>query len=106
MKLQQGVRLNGLKPEALLGLLITSNLCTQIALPIDIVSVADGKHDGGDFMTSSHYAGMSFDFRPAAGAVPSSDFVATLKSMLGDEFYVAPHKSDGIIHVCFMPRSN
>lgn len=115
MKIINGVRLLGLKPETLAGLMVTESVYNNFGLTMTVVSVSDGEHDGGEFATSSHYAGMGFDVKnpewqpesfPTPEAVSQADtsFLSELETSLGEEFHVIAHKGIPVIHVAWIPK--
>lgn len=59
LDLKPGVRAAGLKPEALLGILITHGVFQYAGLGLTITSITDGTHK----RNSKHYSGMAFDIR-------------------------------------------
>lgn len=100
--LEKGVRLTGLKPEALLGIVITDAVFEMESEMTVLTSIVDGEHDGGQFSTSSHYAGLAFDVLKPDNA--ADGFVDRLQHALGEEFHVLAHKTLPHIHVAFIPK--
>ena len=102
MTLQKGVRVVGLKPETLLAMIIVSDVYAERALQAQIMSIVDGNHDGGPYMTSSHYAGNAFDV-----AIPSSMDLKTLlnelNDALGDQYFMDVNAEQSHIHISYMP---
>lgn len=59
IRLKKGVRINGLKPELLLGIMIVKSVFDKYGFDCVLTSVVDGKHSRGSF----HYSGNGADFR-------------------------------------------
>lgn len=107
LQLRPGVRINGLKPEAFLGMCIVEQVYSHYGCTAQITSVVDGDHDGGIFSTSAHYAGMAFDV--AKPVEPISEMVGVemelqLRACLGEEFHVLSHKTKEHIHIAYLPK--
>lgn len=101
LSIKTGVRLHGLKPEALLAIMVVNEIYQQSGHKAVLISVVDGDHDGGPFSTSSHYGGMAFDVQRPMG--DPTELVNTIKAALGEEFHVTINKTH--IHVAYMPQS-
>ena len=107
LQLREGVRINGLKPEALLGMIIVERVFSHYDAVMVVVSVADGDHDGGEFSTSAHYGGYAFDvLQPSSTVGATEAFEKELQDALGVEFHVVAHKTKTHIHVAFIPQRN
>lgn len=59
MELKEGVRLNGLRPEMLLGIFIVQRAYSRLCTTCVITSITDGAHSDA----SLHYSGCAVDFR-------------------------------------------
>lgn len=100
MRISSGVRLNGLNPEALLGLTIVSEMCSKFNFDLDevlITSVTDANHNDGEFLLA-HRMGMAFDIKLPAIVEPDS-FILAIKAALGEQFFV--HQDGTSIHISF-----
>lgn len=99
MMLKEGVKLKGLQPEALLGIVATKEVVEAFGVEFVITSVTDGTH----MVTSLHYKGQAFDLRSRdmAKGVPEK-VVAALKLALGKDFDIL-FEGDHI-HVEFQPK--
>jgi|WetSurSiteA1Bulk_404760.scaffolds.fasta_scaffold33823_4 hypothetical protein len=62
MKFKAGVKLEGITPEALLGLIVSEQAFKATGTEMVITSVKDGVHKVG----SKHYEGKAFDLRTKA----------------------------------------
>jgi hypothetical protein len=100
LKIKQGVRVLGLKPEALLGIVICSSVFNDHNLDCVLTSVVDGKHS----RASKHYSGYAWDLRtrniPTKTAVDKI-FLA-VKSALGADYDVVLESNH--IHCEFDPK--
>lgn len=59
MQLKQGVKIEGIKPECLVGLIIVDRYFSEQKTDFVVTSVKDGKHGEN----SLHYGGYAFDVR-------------------------------------------
>jgi len=59
LKIKSGVAINGLRTEALLGLIIAHSIFTSFGYDTILVSVVEAPHSRGSF----HYVGLAFDLR-------------------------------------------
>jgi hypothetical protein len=60
MKLKTGIKIAGLKPELMLGMIVADGIAQrEFGKELTITSVVDGVHMKG----SKHYLGMAADFR-------------------------------------------
>jgi len=59
MRIKEGVRLTGIKPELMVGLMVANDVYNKHGYELVITSCLDGKHS----VTSLHYAGMAADLR-------------------------------------------
>ena len=100
MIFKKGVKINGIKPEAVLACLVIVSVLTAQgfgAYDIVITSGTEGKHS----RTSLHYVGFAVDVRSNEMDFPE-DAVDALKIALTDEFDVIQEKTH--IHVEFQPK--
>ena len=99
MRLKNGVRAAGVRPELLLALVVTDSLFTECGKELVVTSLTEGQHSE----TSLHYAGAAFDFRiwefDEAGL---EDFVADLRKSLGQDYDVVIEPTH--VHVEYQPR--
>lgn len=100
MKTKDGVKINGIKPEMLMGLNIAEGYFNTYGISQMVVtSAVDGKHGIG----SLHYVGYAADVR--TWAIPKADlptFTVGLAEELGKEFDVVLEKDH--IHIEFQPK--
>lgn len=59
LSLKRGVRARGLRPEALLGIVIVAGVYEAHGVPCVVTSITDGTHS----RASLHYQGAAFDVR-------------------------------------------
>ena len=59
MTLKQGVKIEGIKPECIVGLMIVDRYFAEHKVDFVVTSVKDGKHGEN----SLHYGGYAFDAR-------------------------------------------
>ena len=99
IKLKRGVKLRGLRPEMLVGIMVAEGVYAKLGYPLIITSVCDRRHSSG----SLHYVGLAVDFRTRH--LPSSKkmiVAGNLRQALGTEFDVV-HESDHL-HLEFQPK--
>lgn len=95
MRIKPGVRIYGLKPETVIGLLIVESVCRDREEIFRLTSGMEGLHG----RASLHLAGYAFDM----GLVnDSAGLVAELKTCLGKDFDVVLEATH--IHVEFQPK--
>jgi hypothetical protein len=83
LELKSDVRINGLKPELLLGIMIVHSVFVQTGKHCTITSVTEGKHSWG----SLHYAGYACDFRiKTLTEVEQGNVYRLCDKMLGADF--------------------
>ena len=101
MKLKPGVRINGLRPETLLGILICQDVWEDnVDVPFVLTSVTDGTHS----RASLHYLGCAFDIRTRtlANEHEKEEMGALLRDSLGADFDVVVERTH--IHVEYQPK--
>lgn len=93
MKLKSGIKIAGLQPELILGLIVADGIAQRdFGKELTITSIIDGVHMKG----SKHYLGQAADFRTydmQPGTVPL--MVTRLKAAL-DQWYDIVLESDHI----------
>ena len=103
MRLKDGVKLLGIRPEMLVGLQIADTVYKAAGRELTVTSVSDGKH----MRASAHYSGRAADLRiNDVPQVDRSGIVISLKMALGAEFDVI-HENIGLatehVHIEFDP---
>lgn len=97
MKLKDGVRINSLKVETLLAMVIGKAIYAKYGDDFVITSVIDGEHMEG----SLHYVGHAFDLRlPANSTTPV--IIEELTTSLGGDFDVVLEETH--IHIEYQPK--
>ena len=97
--LKPGVRVTGLRPEILLGVVIAERVFEEAGADLVVTACVDGKHAAG----SLHYVGQAVDLRTrdvAADVRPK--LVARLRECLGEDYDVVLETDH--IHVEFQPK--
>lgn len=91
IELKSGVRLEGVKPETVLAIMVAQSVFVKAGHKFTVTSISDGKHRKGSF----HYSGFAFDIRTWADnhgtQLPDriKEFLAQkLRDALGEEFDV------------------
>lgn len=101
MELKPGVSLAGMRPELLLGIIVSQEVFRDYGFPLTITSVTDSHHSPG----SLHYLGVAADFRTRD--IPKTTLVAlvgVLRSRLGPDFDIIPEPDH--LHIEFQPKAN
>lgn len=102
MILKKGVRIKGIKPETVMGIMFAESIWkTSLDRndPMIITSITDGKHMNG----SLHYKGYGFDIRTNfLTSAQKSIFFDALKNHMDLEFDIVLEISH--IHVEFDPK--
>lgn len=99
MQLKKNVKLNGIKPEIMVAIMIANEVYQKNDSELIITSICDGKHGTG----SLHYAGLGFDCRTRHLPLgKDKDIVHALKLRLTDEFDVVLEPTH--IHIEFQPK--
>ena len=98
--LKPGVKLNGIKPEICIAIMIANNVYLSNGYTFTLTSICDGKHG----RASLHYPGLAFDCRTRD--LPSEsekkNIADQIRNALGEEFDVILHSTH--IHVEFQPK--
>lgn len=98
MKLKHSVRLLGIQPECVLGLLVAETVYRHHGEELTVTSLTDGRH----IAKSKHYRGFAFDLR--IRDVPASKhqhITSELKDALGTDWDVVLEQDH--IHAEFDP---
>lgn len=99
MMVVNDVKIAGLQPEALLGMLVADGIFRHIGLPCVITSVTGGKHMKG----SLHPKGFAFDIRTRSLSTTNKVFLLSeLTNSLPNDFDVIDESDH--IHVEFDPK--
>jgi hypothetical protein len=104
MKFKAGVKLKGLAPEALLGMVVAEQAYKAAGIEMTITSVMDGVHKEG----SKHYDGMAFDLRTKATGLAARLYQSVREALAGAGYDVILEDLGGDnehIHVEFDPKS-
>ncbi len=89
MQIKEGVKINGLKPEMLLGVIIIQSIFQQWKKEFVLTSVTDGTHKEG----SKHYEGQAVDIRIwDFTSEELESFAKDLRDALGDDFDIVIEK--------------
>ncbi len=97
MQLGQNVRIQGIRPELLLALMIVSNLCNARASTVVITAVLNGMH----MRNSLHYTGAAVDLVLGLG-VNQALWVAELRKRLSLIYDVIDEEDH--IHIEYQPH--
>lgn len=106
MKIKEGVKINGLKPEILLGIIILEAAFNEHAQEIDFVitEITGGKHGTG----SLHYCGQAIDARTHGLTLyQKHDILKAAKFALGENYDLileAENTANEHFHLEFQPK--
>jgi hypothetical protein len=98
VRLKEGVRVEGVRPETVLAILIAIPIFGKYGSPLVITSLVDGKHSP----TSRHYVGLAVDFRIWYIETHEQQVTQELQKALGADYSVRLEEDH--IHVSFKPR--
>jgi len=99
MKIKKGIKINGLKPEMLLGIFIAKSIYDKWDKELVITEITGGKHS----FASLHYSGNAVDIRTNYFTDLEKDLVAKdLKEALSENYDVVVEKTH--IHIEFQPK--
>lgn len=109
MTLKQGVKIEGIKPECIVGLMIVDRYFAEHKVDFVVTSVKDGKHGEN----SLHYGGYAFDVRlrhfdGVVGSISTEDkllamaYSKDLRERLGGLFDVVVESDH--IHIEYDPK--
>jgi hypothetical protein len=99
MILKTGVRIAGIKPEAVVAMMVCEGAYRSLGYEMVVTSCVEGQHSRG----SIHYVGMAFDLRIShlrPESVPI--IVAKIKEQLGGDFDVVLESDH--IHCEYEPK--
>ena len=97
MKLKEGVRIVGVKPELLIGLMVAEQIFLEHGSELVVTSIIDGKHK----QKSKHYSGNAADLR-IWYLDDAQKTVEDLQKALGDDFVVILESDH--IHMHYEPK--
>lgn len=105
MKLKPGVRLSGLMPQTVLGMLVVDGIYEKHGVECVITSVNDSKHSD----KSWHYRGGAFDVRTKQASLDGKEqqLRDEVKAALGEDFDVvieAVGTDNEHLHVEYDPK--
>lgn len=99
MQIKTGVKLNGIKPEIVLAIIIIETIYSKWDKELVITEATGGKHG----RASLHYAGLAIDIRTNYFTNEEKQLVARdLREALGENYDVVVETSH--IHVEFQPK--
>lgn len=99
MLIKPGVRIQGVRPETVLAMVILDGIFALRHAVLTITAVIDGTHSAG----SLHYAGMAFDARTRDLPPGEVQEVATLaRAALGADFDVVVEPDH--LHIEYQPK--
>lgn len=100
MWLKPGVKIDGIKPELLLAIIVAEEVYRLARRSLVITSVKDGKHMKG----SLHYSGSALDLRIyPEGRVPPGQMAKEIQNRLGKDFDVILEPDH--IHIEYQPKA-
>ena len=99
MLTKSGVKISGVQPELLIGLMIADAIYARYNTELVVTSLCDGKH----MSNSKHYQGLAADLR-INNVLPAKlmELLSILKNALGVDFDVVLEKDH--IHIEFDPK--
>lgn len=96
MLLKKGVRLLGVKPELLIGLMVADTIYNKNDEELTVTSIVDGKHS----RTSKHYLGFGADLRTNDIDEDTVALItAQLKRQLPEFYILLEHKGTQNEHI-------
>ncbi len=98
MQIKDGVDINGLKPELVMGFIIADGIYKDLGKELVITAVVDGKHKTGSF----HYVGLAGDLRTRFFADNGEEAARRLRESLGKQWDVVLEENH--IHMEFNPK--
>jgi|TARA_Y100000310_G_C20682581_1_gene816848 hypothetical protein len=100
MRLKQGVRVRGVRPELLIAMMVAEEVAREFDAKLILTSITEGSHS----TTSLHYNGCAFDIRTwHLHEHDKGEFVKTMKERLGTNDFDVVLENDHI-HVEFQPK--
>lgn len=106
LSIRADVRIHGLRPEAIIALVIANDTCRDHSYDCQISGGIEGIHS----RTSLHYAGLAFDFTVGGipnGAIASVEYQCIankLAAALGPDYDVIMETKRLHIHVEYQPK--
>lgn len=100
MTIKPGVSITGLRPEALLGLMVVDAVFANHLEEMELTSCTEGVHSAG----SLHYVGQAFDVGIRMMSKDPAILTEKCRDALGAEFDVVLEKDH--IHIEFQPKRN
>jgi len=99
MRFKQGVKVNGIKPEMTIAMVVCDGIYKSFGQELVITSVTDSVHSVG----SLHYVGYSFDARIRDFLSSDLEHIhKSIKANLTDEFDVVLEATH--FHIEFQPK--
>lgn len=99
MKFKEGIKINGVKPELTLALIIADKVWSNYHQDLVVTELTGGKHG----TASLHYVGLAVDLRTHYFTNTEKELVAKdLKEALGENYDVVVEKTH--IHIEFQPK--
>ncbi len=99
MRIKEGVKINGMRQETTLALVIASQVYADVAgAELVVTEITGGKHG----TASLHYVGLAADLRTGNIAGKEAAVVAELKKRLGENYDVVLESTH--IHIEFQPK--
>lgn len=99
MRLKQGVRIHGIRPEIILAIHIIDGIYNKFGQELVITSGIEGKHSE----TSDHYKGMAVDCRTRYfSELEKQEVFKEVTGAIGDDFYTLLHETH--LHISYRPR--
>lgn len=98
MKIKPGVRVLGMRPEMVLGLMVVDSVFSALGIELVLTSGTEGVHK----RASLHYMGAAGDLR-LPSPVLVAQAVAEAKAALGDDYDVVLEGDH--IHTEFQPKA-
>jgi hypothetical protein len=101
LRIKHGVKLGGIKPEAVIAMVIAGQIYDAFGEDCVVTSGLDGKHMPG----SKHYEGLAFDTRTRTLEKSIIEHVEdSLKQALGREYDVVYEPEKVHFHIEFDPK--
>lgn len=99
MQIKTGVKLNGVKPEIILAIIVIETIYSKWGKELVITEATGGKHG----RASLHYVGLAIDIRTNYFTDEEKELVARdLREALGENYDVIVEASH--IHIEFQPK--
>jgi len=104
--LKDGVRIHGIRPEVVLGVLIVKEVLEHFGSDLVVTSCIDGNHPVSG--PNTHYQGLAFDVRSHNVKEEDKQSVTSkLKECLGPDFFVLfenPGQPGEHWHIAYHPQ--